>query len=213
MVTIADDIQQLQPRMSAFQQIVKNYDLIEQRLRDGVPVSALANVLGIKPKTLSNALAKIRKSASMPALPKTPLEPNTEKPTVPQPQPEPEPEPDPAVVQAVADKPSELRPAKKTKNTPEDPLKLEVFNAVTSEGIEKNRDALPPIPTDWPMVRKKVNGKETELYQSPKFKLYSVLPGVDPDAPYGRNEVGVSYNLFGGLTRSMIGKGFIGEDL
>lgn len=211
MVTIADDIQQLQPRMSAFQQIEKNYDLIEQRLRDGVPVSSLANVLGIKPKTLSNALAKIRKSASMPALPKTPLEPNTEKPTVPQPQPEPE--PDPAVVQAVADKPSELRPAKKTKNTPEDPLKLEVFNAVTSEGIEKNRDALPPIPTDWPMVRKKVNGKETELYQSPKFKLYSVLPGVDPDAPYGRNEVGVSYNLFGGLTRSTIGKGFIGEDL
>ena len=210
-VTIADDIQQLQPRMSAFQQIVKNYDLIEQRLRDGVPVSALANVLGIKPKTLSNALAKIRKSASMPALPKTPLEPNTEKPTVPQPQPEPE--PDPAVVQAIADKPSELRLAKKTKNTPEDPLKLEVFNAVTSEDIEKNCDKLPPIPTDWPMVRKKVNGKETELYQSPKFKLYSVLPGVDPDAPYGRNEVGVSYNLFGGLTRSMIGKGFIGEDL
>jgi transposase-like protein len=210
-VTIADDIQQLQPRMSAFQQIVKNYDLIEQRLRDGVPVSSLANVLGIKPKTLSNALAKIRKSAPIPVLSKPPLEPNAEKTKAPQPQPEPKPAT--AVVQAVADKPSELQPAKKTKNTPEDLLKLEISNTAPSDDIEKNRDALPPIPTDWPMVRKKVNGKETELYQSPKFKLYSVLPGVDPDAPYGRNEVGVSYNLFGGLTRSMIGKGFIGEDL
>lgn len=88
-----------------------------------------------------------------------------------------------------------------------------VSDFTPQEFKRKERDELPPIPTDWPMVRKRVNGVDMDLHQSPKGRLYSVLPGVDPDVPYGKNEVGVSYNRYGELTRSMIGKGFIGEDL
>lgn len=88
-----------------------------------------------------------------------------------------------------------------------------VSGSTPQEFKQKDRDELPPIPADWPMVRKRINGVDMDLYQSPKGRLYSVLPGVDPDVPYGKNEVGVTYNRYGELTRSMIGKGFIGEDL
>lgn len=89
----------------------------------------------------------------------------------------------------------------------------QVSTSMSSGGIKRNDEDFPQTPTDWPIVRKRINGEDVELYRSPKYKLYSVLPGIDPDAPYGRNEAGVSYNEFGAPTWSMIGKGFIGEDL
>lgn len=78
----------------------------------------------------------------------------------------------------------------------------------------KQEEKMPPVPTDWPKVTKRVNGKDVDLWKNPKWNtLYSVLPGIDPEAPYGRNEDGVTYNLFGDLTFQVIGKGFIGVDM
>ncbi len=75
-------------------------------------------------------------------------------------------------------------------------------------------EVMPPIPSDWIPVQKRVNGQMLTLYRPPnRPALYSLLPGVNADAPYGRDEHGVAYNMLGAPTWSMIGSGFIGEDI
>lgn len=84
----------------------------------------------------------------------------------------------------------------------------------TKPSIGKQEEKMPPVPSDWPKVAKRVNGTDVEFWKNPKWNtLYSVLPGIDPESPYGRNEEGVTYNKYGALTRQIIGKGFIGVDL
>lgn len=189
-------------RGTLYEAIAKHYDQLVELRSMGHSLQSIAKVLTeagvpITRQMLHNYLKKIestgRKPKKMPAKitlsQKQNLDPEKEKAT----------KTPPSVVGTVHQEKMSAMPP--------------VSGPTPQEFKQKERDELPPIPADWPMVRKKINGVDMDLYQSPKGRLYSVLPGVDPDVPYGKNEVGVTYNRYGELTRSMIGKGFIGEDL
>lgn len=113
------------------------------------------------------------------------------------------------------EKQAALKAAKPSSPKPESagPLVGDVTSHAPGQGILAPGEPMPPTPTDYEVIEKVVEGKPVKLYRLPNGKLFSVLPGIEADAPYGRNEDGVTYSRLGGLTHSMIGKGFIGVDI
>lgn len=268
---VADQIHQLQPARSAFQQIEEHLDLIEQRLRDGVRISDIATVLGIKPKTLSNGLAQLRKIKRAQAQGSLSRDVSRSEPKA-----APSVRGDRLLAKPVADEtiPSAGSVARKTSAleqsvpdrgpnstdyTPDDPLLLE-GQWITGEPVRwwssrRSGDAAPPasplpLPLRYPLPEnlrpaemppvpewaiydlKEMPGDRLQLpdtgslfrkwwcYFTPRMPpgacLYGVLPGCDPEAPYGRYLDGRPYKADrsvwgigqGGATRqkSMIGK-------
>jgi len=113
------------------------------------------------------------------------------------------------------EKQAALKAAKPPSPKPESasPRVGDVTSHAPGQGILAPGDPMPPTPTDYEVIEKIVEGKPVKLYRLPNGKLFSLLPGIEEDAPYGRNEDGVTYSRLGGLTHSMIGKGFIGIDI
>ncbi|MEJ2631880.1 MAG: hypothetical protein P8011_05520 [Acidihalobacter sp.] len=244
----SERLERLSPARPAHDRVAENYDLIERRLSEGVRLSAIADVLGMSPKTLSNGLSLLRKAkgskpTSSPAAKQSKPAPrfgekvkatpvrkaapkvSSEKPaTSPDHMPA-ETEPTPKKATDSLDyspgDPLELGgtwitgapvrwwdSAEPGDRTPaESPLPMPLRYVLPEEFRPKD---MPPVPAEWTTyeIEAKRGDKLTLpdtgsmfrnwwCYVSPRLssssRLYGVLPGVDPEAPFGRYPDGRPY--------------------
>lgn len=231
----SERLERLSPARPAHDRIEENYDLIERRLSEGVRLSAIADVLGMSPKTLSNGLSLLRKAkgskpksgpvegkqeSSRPEAKQSKPSPTstTAKPAPAPPAREAKPAPSPDHMPAGAieldgewitgERVKWWPPPKVSDGAPaECPLPMPLRYALPVDLRPKD---MPAVPDDW-SIYKLTAGKRDKhrlpdtgsvlrkwwCFFSPRLsstsRLYGVLPGIDPEAPYGRYPDGRPY--------------------